>query len=225
MWQWGECRVDSDELMHYGVKGQKHGIRRYQNEDGTLTPEGIERYGNKKDYSKKDDGVLRTLAKSSFIGRNTLSRYVANKTGTASEEYARQAKKSRKSASELAKTDPKSAKKLLDLADKQERKSNKLKERSEAQKAANSDRQAYEDHTSTKKLIAQDLLMGKYAAQNYRHARARGSGRLRALFETGAGATPLSTALAMHGNKKKYGKHVVLSEQPENDYTANGMDD
>ena len=30
----------SNELYHYGVKGQKWGIRRYQNEDGTLTDEG-----------------------------------------------------------------------------------------------------------------------------------------------------------------------------------------
>lgn len=32
-------------LAHYGVKGQKHGRRRYQNEDGSLTPEGREHYG------------------------------------------------------------------------------------------------------------------------------------------------------------------------------------
>lgn len=29
-----------DYLAHHGVKGQKWGIRRYQNEDGSLTPEG-----------------------------------------------------------------------------------------------------------------------------------------------------------------------------------------
>ena len=36
---------NSDSLAHYGVKGQKKGERRYQYEDGTLTPEGREHYG------------------------------------------------------------------------------------------------------------------------------------------------------------------------------------
>ena len=35
----------SNELYHYGVKGQKWGIRRYQNPDGSLTEEGYARYG------------------------------------------------------------------------------------------------------------------------------------------------------------------------------------
>lgn len=30
-------------LIHYGTLGQKWGVRRYQNEDGTYTPEGLER--------------------------------------------------------------------------------------------------------------------------------------------------------------------------------------
>ena len=33
----------SDELLHYGVKGMKWGVRRYQNKDGTLTAEGKKR--------------------------------------------------------------------------------------------------------------------------------------------------------------------------------------
>lgn len=33
------------ELMHYGILGQKWGLRRFQNEDRSLTPAGKERYG------------------------------------------------------------------------------------------------------------------------------------------------------------------------------------
>ena len=37
--------VFDDELYHHGIKGQKWGDRRFQNEDGSWTPEGRERYG------------------------------------------------------------------------------------------------------------------------------------------------------------------------------------
>lgn len=36
--------VSSDELRHYGIKGQKWGVRRFQKEDGSLTPAGRKRY-------------------------------------------------------------------------------------------------------------------------------------------------------------------------------------
>lgn len=42
-------------LAHHGVKGQKWGVRRYQNEDGTLTEEGRKRYGiDKQKYFTKN---------------------------------------------------------------------------------------------------------------------------------------------------------------------------
>ena len=36
--------IMSSELQHWGIKGQKWGVRRYQNSDGSLTPAGIKRY-------------------------------------------------------------------------------------------------------------------------------------------------------------------------------------
>jgi len=44
-----------DELVHHGVKGQKWGRRRYQNKDGSLTPEGAKRYGSKENFEKQYD--------------------------------------------------------------------------------------------------------------------------------------------------------------------------
>ncbi len=35
---------ESNYLAHYGIAGQKWGVRRFQNEDGTLTEEGKRRY-------------------------------------------------------------------------------------------------------------------------------------------------------------------------------------
>ena len=34
-----------NELYHHGIKGQRWGVRRYQNEDGSLTADGRIRYG------------------------------------------------------------------------------------------------------------------------------------------------------------------------------------
>lgn len=42
MTQW-VC-IRTDELQHHGIKGQKWGIRRFQNKDGSLTPAGKKRY-------------------------------------------------------------------------------------------------------------------------------------------------------------------------------------
>ena len=53
--------IHSDELMHYGIKGQKWGLRRYQNDDGTLTEAGQLRYGGKTHVDELDEDELNDL--------------------------------------------------------------------------------------------------------------------------------------------------------------------
>lgn len=47
--------VRSEELAHYGITGQKWGVRRFENPDGTLTEEGKLRYGTKSGGNSKLD--------------------------------------------------------------------------------------------------------------------------------------------------------------------------
>lgn len=42
------------ELYHYGIKGQKWGVRRYQYADGTYTPAGRKRYGVSQNVSRME---------------------------------------------------------------------------------------------------------------------------------------------------------------------------
>ena len=57
--------ISEEELRHHGIKGQKWGVRRYQNKDGSLTADGRKRYADSiadtKVYTKK--GVEVTLRK------------------------------------------------------------------------------------------------------------------------------------------------------------------
>ncbi len=66
-------------LMHYGVKGMKWGVRRYQNKDGTLTKAGKERYSQ-----NQQDGV------DSFL-KSVGSKKVSELTGSVNEDLAIQA--------------------------------------------------------------------------------------------------------------------------------------
>lgn len=179
----------NEDLEHHGIKGMKWGVRRYQNEDGSLTDAGKARYGGKTDYSSKDGSALRKIAKSSFMGQNHLRKWRVGHLERAIDKTKRE--------------DPDNKERL-------ERQKGKL----EAQKAANANREAYDRHTSTGKMVTQHLLMTPFLSENYRHARARGSGRLRSAFELGAGLFPVDTLLRYLGDKKAYGY-----------LTSSGMDD
>lgn len=49
----------NNELYHYGVKGQKWGVRRYQNKDGTLTDAGKKRTKESDEKSKKTHAAVK----------------------------------------------------------------------------------------------------------------------------------------------------------------------
>ena len=53
MWQYN----NTDELQHWGIKGMRWGVRRYQNEDGSLTPAGKKR--RESSVSSMSDDELR----------------------------------------------------------------------------------------------------------------------------------------------------------------------
>ena len=59
----------SQAIAHFGIKGQKHGIRRYQNEDGSLTAEGKERYGAQRGWEARQMYKRGTITRSEMKQR------------------------------------------------------------------------------------------------------------------------------------------------------------
>ena len=71
-------------LVHHGIKGQKWGVRRFQNEDRTWTAEGKIRYGNDNKPKEKIHLIKDTIKESKSL-KSELRTYLGNKTG----HYAR----------------------------------------------------------------------------------------------------------------------------------------
>lgn len=79
-------------LYHHGVKGQKWGIRRYQNPDGTWTNAGKKRYGdsdgdstgsaNKASSSAKKKVAIGVATGAAIVAGTVLTAYLVKKYGS-----------------------------------------------------------------------------------------------------------------------------------------------
>ena len=72
-------------MYHHGIKGQKWGIRRFQNSDGTWTSAGKERYGDSDGESRvtKEKGPTDNTKKKVAIGIATGTAVIAGAVLTA----------------------------------------------------------------------------------------------------------------------------------------------
>lgn len=93
--------MENSELTHWGVKGMRWGVRRYQRRDGTLTPAGKKRYDKEMEKLKREEKVLknkqRTQAKLDKL--ETKRRDVENLKGRKTPEKEEPKKKTIKDLS------------------------------------------------------------------------------------------------------------------------------
>lgn len=81
-----------DSLEHHGIKGQKWGVRRFQNEDGSLTAAGKARYGTEENFNKAQkykSGLRDATVAGGLVGRAIYKSRHKNDEGAAIERAAK----------------------------------------------------------------------------------------------------------------------------------------
>lgn len=70
-------KKNDDYLMHYGIKGQKWGVRRFQKKDGSLTSQGKKRYNEDEGPETKKKGLSDKQKKAIKVGAAVAGTAVA----------------------------------------------------------------------------------------------------------------------------------------------------
>lgn len=79
-------------LAHHGIKGMKWGIRRYQNEDGSLTDSGRKHYGVKSKRKEKIKKGLKIAGAGAAVAGAAAGATVAVKRGRSSDKTKKPSK-------------------------------------------------------------------------------------------------------------------------------------
>lgn len=108
-----------NSLTHYGIKGQKWGVRRFQNEDGSLTSAGRKRYKSFDELKSRDEGdILAEINKKS--GDTYSQKGVSNRFKKVMKEY-------NKEQEEVNKLDDQSFKAYKALSDYEDKRDSSFK--------------------------------------------------------------------------------------------------
>lgn len=112
-------RYYDDELYHHGIKGQRWGVRRFQNEDGSLKAAGAVRYAggsvvnaykaekarrNRENFRKEQASYKKTVSSAKQARQERDAAIKANSKGKARKEELRRSKAEYKHEKFMAKT-------------------------------------------------------------------------------------------------------------------------
>lgn len=193
--------IFTDELCHHGIKGQRWGIRRYRNEDGSLTNDGKERYSDK---NKKRDTAKKVAIGVGITGVVALGAYVVHKNRQYIRNKAskRQIEIGKKKVSNIVDLDIQSR---INYAD--AKKSKDIKGMIKEKKRMKTYRKAAKNITDTYSREAYKLKTGKYKdAQKFLLENHKPYDYLEDFATGGVIGAVGGTAIARKINKKKGGK-------------------
>lgn len=176
--------MDSVYLAHHGIKGQKWGVRRYQNPDGTLTAEGARRYG--------------TQAYKSTTFRKILAPELRTKYSFGAMQEKHWAKKSKK----------------LNAKKPNSKAAQKASRNYEAVKQARDNRRFVAERQSTASLFVDDVIASYFgmssssmrvSLDDINHDIDRGKSLVGSIAKN-----TLIPFYSLYRNKKEYGKAIIM---------------